>query len=297
MTELEKAIAIISAASGAEAPAVAEQLNSDEAPAATAAKLFEVKFTEQRDQGDQRATKKFRTDTEKLFKEAGVPDAKFSDLPTAIQTLKANAAADASKGITPEQALSNEAVKAKFNELTASIDQKVAAARVEERAAFEKERTTFEAGKLASRKAVLADTELAALNPVLGDEKKAPGRRAELVERLSKLPTVEVDGQFFEADANGEIKRDALGNPVKYADMMRRETERLYDLPVSTPKDSPQVRQGDVPPTTPGNFAFKDFKGTPPKTEADLLAIRNDQSLPLAARKEAVAYWEAQEAK
>lgn len=293
MTELEKAIAIISAASGAETSVVAEQLTSDEAPTAAATKLFEGKFTEQRDQGDQRATKKTRTEVEKALKDAGVTDAKFSDLPAAIQALKASAAADASKGITPEQALDHQAVKAKINELTASIDAKVAAAKVEERTAFEKERATFEAGKLASRKAILADEQLTVLNPLLGDATKAVGRRAELIERLSKLPTVEVDGQFFEAE-NGEIKRDALGNPVKYADMMRRETERLYDLPVSTPKDSPSVTDKDVAAGDAKAPVFTHFKGEAPKTEDAKLAICNDQSIPIAARKEVADYWEKQ---
>lgn len=297
MTELEKAIAIISAASGAEATVVAEQLTSDEAPTAAATRLFEVKFNEQRDQGDQRATKKTRTEVEKALKDAGVTDAKFSDLPAAIQALKASAAAEAGKGITPEQALAHDAVKAKFNELTASIDQKVTAARAEERTAFEKERTDFEAGKLASRKAVLVDEQLTTLNPLLGEPTKAVGRRAELVDRLSKLPTVEVNNELFEADANGEIKRNALGNPVKYADMVRRETERLYDLPVSSPKESPSVKQEEVANKSATDFTFKEFKGEAPKDEDAVLAIRNDQSIPLAARQEVAAYWEAEKAK
>jgi hypothetical protein len=242
MTELEKAIAIISAASGADTTAVAERLQSDEAPAALATDLFEAKFTAQRDQGDQRATKKTRTEVENALKAAGVPDAKFSDLPAAIDALKVKAA----DGLTPDQALAHPAVKQKLNELTASIDQKVTAAKQEERQAFEKERQEFSQKQVAAKKTTLADGLLATLNPVFGDAAKAAFRKSQLIEHLATLPTVEVNGELFEADSQGELKTDALGNPVKYADMVRRETEARYDLPVSTDKSSPGVKQADV---------------------------------------------------
>lgn len=292
MTELEKAIAIISAASGADATAVAERLQSDEAPTAAATDLFEAKFTAQRDQGDQRATKKTRTEVEAALKAAGVADAKFSDLPAAIEALKSAAADAASKGITPEQALAHPAVKSKLNELTTATESKVKEAVEKVQNDFAAERTKFTQEQVAARKAALADGELATLNPVLGDAAKAAFRRAELVKHLSQLPTVEVKGELFEADANGELKTDSLGNPVKYADMVRRETEARYDLPVSTAKDSPGVQQRDV--AGQQGFQFKEYKGAPPKTEAEALALRNDQSLSLPARKEVGAYWEAQ---
>jgi len=291
MTELEKAIAIIAAASGAEATAVAERLQSDETPATVATELFEAKFTAQRDQGDQRATRKTRTEVEAALKTAGIADAKFSELPAAIEALKIKAAEDAGKGLTPELALAHPAVKQKLNELTASIDQRVTTAKQEERTAFEQEKQQFTQAQIAARKATLADAELTTLNPVFGDTSKAPARRAELVRRLAQLPTVEVNGELFEADGNGELKLNRLSDPVKYADMVRRETEAAYDLPTSTERQAVGVQQQQV---AAGGFQFTEYKGTAPKTETEVLALRNDQSLPMAARKEVAAYWAAQ---
>jgi len=293
MTELEKAIAIISAASGADATVVAERLKSDAAAQAVAIEIFEPKYKEQRDQGHRTATMKERKAVEKIFKDAGVEDASADALPAAIEALKLVAAEDAGKGITPEQALGHPAVKSKLNELTTATESKVREAVDRVQGDFKAEREAFAQKQLAAKVTEKAAAVVAELNPVFSqDTTRAATQRADLLSRIASGQFVEVNGELFPADpaAPGEVLTDGLGHAVKLSDFVRKQTETLYDLPVSAEKSSPGVKPGDVLPRT--GFQFEHFKGDAPKTKDEIAALRADQTLPLAARKELAAYGE-----
>lgn len=287
----EKVIGLLSAAVGAPAPEVAELIKSDEGIADLLAK-HSTKLESLKRDADGRA---LRIVT-KAIKDAGVEGEVFQEgrpfkdnVTAALDALKTHAA-EAASGADAAPLVTE--LREKLNQATAATDRKVAEARADERRQFESQQREFEGRQLAARKAQLAEAQVTELSPVFGDAAKAAGRRAALVAHLSTLPTVEVDGQLFEADAAGEIKRDASGNAVKYADLVRRETESRYDLPVSTHRESTGLNPSEL--ANHSGYQFKEFKGQAPKTEAEVLALRNDQSLSLAARKEVGAYWEAQ---
>lgn len=292
-----KVLGLLAAASGVAEAEVTDLVATDEG-LATLQTAITSKLKGIKDEADGRALKLVTT----AFKQAGVDDAVFEkgrefkvNLAAAVEALNTKAAEKGSETLTPEQALAHPAVKQKLNEITTSIDQRVEAGRQQEREALKTERENFAREKLAGTVSEKAATILDTLQPIFNEKpEKAATQRANLLASIVSGKFIEVNGEIFPADANGEVLKDASMNAVKLSDLVRKQTEALYDLPLSTPKASPAPRQSEVAATPQGDASFKEYKGPAPKNEADVLAIRNDQSLSLAARNEVKAFWEAQ---
>ncbi len=295
-----KVIGLLATAVGVAPTEAAELVETEEGFATLQTKMTD-KLKGIKDEADGRALKLVTG----AFKQAGVDAGVFEkgrefkeNLAAAIDALNVKAAEKGSDALTPELALAHPAVKQKLNELSISIDQKVEAGKQQEREALKVERETFNREKLAGTVSEKAAAILDTLKPIFNEKpEKAATQRANLLASIVNGKFIEVNGEIFPADANGEVLKDASMNAVKLTDLVRKQTEALYDLPVSEPKQSPDVKQKDVATEKQGDNPYKEYKGPVPKNEAEVLAIRNDQNIPLAARKEVAAHWEAQEAK
>ena len=292
-----KVIGLLATAVGVAPSEAAELVETEEGFATLQTKMTD-KLKGIKDEADGRALKLVTT----AFKAAGVDAVVFEkgrefkeNLAAAVDALSSKAAEKAGEGLTPELALAHPAVKQKLNEITTSIEQRVEAGKAQEREALKTERENFAREKLTGTVTEKAAAILDSLQPIFNEKpEKAATQRANLLASIVSGKFIEVNGEIFPANADGTVLRDAGENAVKLSDLVRKQTEALYDLPVSTPKQSPAPKQADVPRTNPGEFAFKEYKGEAPKNEDAVLAIRNDQSLSLAARNEVKAYWEAQ---
>lgn len=295
MDELTKATAIISAALGVEAPEVAELLTSDDAVQAVTARL-ETKFTELRDQGDKRATKKTRTAVENAFKSAGVEDASFDKLPAAIEALQTASTAGAVKDLTDEQLLKLPLVVKALNAERLRTETAVEAARTEERTKLEKDRQAFNQQRTEAAVRAAADAEITRLNPNF-----TPGKEAAQRERLIRELLADGGYQLTDAgevqlvDTDGHVLPGKLGNGVaKFADLVRERAEDVYGLPKSEPRDSTGLRQDDV--QRQGGPNLQHYKGALPKTEEEFNTLVNDPSLAVPALQEVRAYWKEKQA-
>lgn len=288
---------MISAASGADATAVTERLESDATAEAIATEFFEPKYKAQRDQGHKIATDKTRKAVETALKAAGVDDASFDALPAAIEALQSKAAAANPAALTPEQAMKLPAVVQALNAQKLATDTAVSDAVKATRAELETERQQFAQQRTSAAVRAAAEAEIARLNPNF-----TPGKEAAQRERLVKELLSEGNFQLDEAggiqlvDTDGNVLPGKLGNGVaKFADLVRERAEDVYGLPVSTPRDTAGLTQAEIDAAKPKN-ELKHFKGEVPKTEAEYLTLANDRSLPLEARTELRQAYEAQQA-
>lgn len=297
MTELEKATAILSAALGVDASDVAETLKSDTAVDALSAQI-DSKYTDQRKQGNQQAISKTRRDVERAFKNAGVADASFDNLPAAIEALQAQAEPADAKTLTDEQALRLPAVVKALNTLKTEKEQAVEKAREEERTALNGQIQEFNAKQVHAKVRAEAEQLVAQLNPNFStDPARAAKQRQKLIDDVIAQGGYQLDeqGTVQLVDADGNLLPGKMGNPAKLSDRVREYADELYGLPASSPKDSANIRPEDVTPGQPAGFTH--FKGEAPKTEAEYVTLANDPNLSTEALKEVQGYWSKQEAK
>lgn len=296
MDLLEKAIAMISAASGADASSVAERLNTDATPDALASELFEPKYKAQRDQGHNTGVDKTFRKISQALKAAGAEDVTLDTLSDAIAAVQSKAAAANPAALTPEQLLRQKPVVDALNAAKLATDNAVAAARQEERGLLAKDRQAFDKQRT---DAAVRDEIRAQLNKDGKTPNYTPGREAVQEERL--IDEIMRDGHYMLddkgkpqlVDAEGVVLPGKMGLGVKtIADFVFEKAEVVHGWPVSSPRESAGLTAEDIA-AGKNKPVFVHFKGEMPKTEAELTAIRADQDIPLAARQEVKAAWEA----
>jgi hypothetical protein len=297
MEALEKAIAMISAASGADATAVAERLESDATAEAIATEFFEPKYKAQRDQGHKIATDKTRKAVETALKAAGVEDASFDALPAAIETLQSKAAAANPAALTPEQLLKQKPVVDALNAERLKTDTAVADAEKRVRGELETERQQFQQQRTSAAVRAAAEAEIARLNPNFTAGKEAVQKERLIRELLSegKFQLAE-NGEIQLVDEDGNVLPGKLGNGVaKFADLVRERAEDVYGLPVSSPRESAGLTPEQIA-AGQGATVFKEFKGAAPKTAEEYQELANDPNLSTPALQELQSYWREKQA-
>lgn len=287
---------IVAAALGMAETEVAETVTSDGGVKALEDK-FDAKFKAQRDQGDQRATKKTRTAVEKALKTAGLPDFVFDpdqsfddNVASAVAELQSKAVGTGSEGkLTAEQVLKHPDVVKALNALKTEKEQAIEQARAQEREALN--------GKIQEFTKQQTDAKVRAKAAALVDELKpnfTPGKEA--AQRKKLIDDLVAQGGYklsdtgddvLLVDADGNLLDGSMGNTAKFADRVRGYADELYGLPTATERQSPGVEQKDL---AGGNSRFKHFKGETPKTKAEALKLADDDKLPLEAREELLAY-------
>lgn len=287
MEALEKAIAMISAASGAEATAVAERLESDATAESIATEFFEPKYKAQRDQGHKIATDKTRKAVENALKAAGVDDASFDALPAAIETLQSKAAAANPAALSDEQALKLPAVVKALNAQKLVTDSAVAEAVKTTKAELETERQAFAQQRTSAAVRAAAEAEISRLNPNFTPGKEA-AQRERLVSELLREANFQLSdsGEIQLIDADGNVLPGKLGNGVaKFADLVRERAEDVYGLPVSSPRQNANLTQAEID-AAKGAQVPMHFKGVVPTTTQEYIKLANDPTLTREARKE-----------
>lgn len=274
MAELEKALAIIAAASGADTTAVAERIQSDDVAADIASELFEPRFKAQRDQGDQRATMKTRKEVEKAFKAAGVTDASFAELPAAIEALQQQAATATGATLTEEQVLKHPAAVKALNTLRQSQQQAIDAARAEERQALADKEAKFTKAQTDAAVRKEAERLVGELNPNFSpDPARAARQRQKLIDDLVAEGGYQVgeNGAINLVDADGNLLPGKLGTPAQFADRLRERADEFYGLPAATPRTSPGLTAEQAASAAAADA--KKYQGDLPKTAAEYAAL------------------------
>lgn len=263
----EKLIGILAAAAGVAETEIAEYLKSDEG-IDSISQALDTKFTKVRDDADKRATKKTRTEVEKALKEAGVEDARFDNLPAAIETLTSQAAQSASGGKLDEATvLKHPAVVALKNTLTLDIERKVTEARTEERQKLQQQREEFSREQTAATVREQASALIEQLQPVFSlNPVVAANQRKRLLEELTTGRYLVENGELVPVDADGEVVKDAQLNPLKFEAVVRKMVTDNFDLPTSTARNTPPLTAAQIAagahakatytgPTTPDAYA------------------------------------------
>lgn len=295
MEALEKAIAMISAASGADTAAVAERLESDATAESIATEFFEPKYKAQRDQGHKIATDKTRKAVETALKAAGVEDASFDALPAALETLQGKAAAANPAALTPEQLLKQKPVVDALNAERLKIDTAVADAEKRVRGELETERQAFERQRTEVGARTYVKGLLKELNPNYTPGKEA-AQEERLVREILNEGNFKLDdkGEPQLVDADGGLLPGKLGSFVKVADFVREKAEEVHGLPLSTPRQSADLtpeQQAAALAAEQGKGGFKHFTGAAPATEEEYLKLANDPAQKPEAVQELRAFW------
>ncbi|GAB2866019.1 hypothetical protein [Hymenobacter ruber] len=245
--------------------------------------------------GYQRAEGKIKQDVEKALKTRGVEAPSFDKLSEGLDQLETVAASRSGNTLTEDQARENPIVKKLLTDAHNEKLLAVAQAGKDAETALEAKRTAFlkeqEDAQLETQARRYITEEL---NPNLNtDPAKAKKQVDRMVAEILAHPRKkEADGSFAPIDASGKLLDNGAGGSKSFTEFMRDvvTTDFGFDLPEAKKRD--HVPNGTPAPGTPGKFEFKEYKGAPPTTEAEVLAIRADQRLPLAQRQEVKAYWE-----
>lgn len=248
MEALEKAISIISAASGADAASVAERLTTDTDADALASDLFEPKYKEQRDQGHKIGTDKTLRKVKEAFKAAGVATVSLDALADALTEVQTAATASNPAALTPEQLLKQKPVVDALNAERLKTEAAVADAEKRVRGELETERQAFTKQRTEAALRAAFTAEIDKLNPNF-----TPGKEAAQKERLIKELLADGDYTLSESgaiqlvDADGNVLPGKLGNGVaKYEDRVRERAEDVYGLPASSPRETAGLTQEQI---------------------------------------------------
>lgn len=278
----EKLIGMLAAASGVAETEVAELIKTDEG-IDSLSQTLDTKFTKVRDDADKRATKKTRTDVEKVLKDAGVEDARFDNLPAAIETLTTKAAESATGGKLDEATvLKHPAVVALKNKLTLETEQKVNEARQQEQQKLQQERESFAREQVAAQVREKAGALIDQLQPVFSQNPTvAANQRQRLLADLTSGRYLVENGELVPVDADGEVVKDAQLNPLKFEALVRKTVTDNFDLPVSTDRSAPTLTAEQI---AAGARAKQEYTG--PKTDDEYANALNATNT--AAEREAL---------
>lgn len=277
----EKVIGLLATAVGVAATEAAELATTDEGIATLQTKLT-AKLAGIKDDADGRALKLVT----QAFKAAGVDAVVFEkgrefkeNLSAAVSALESKVSEKAGESLTPEQALAHPAVKQKLNEAATATAGKVKEAQDQMRAELETERAAINRDRTVSKVSERANALIAELNPVFStDPTRAANQRAKLLSEITAGNFVEVGGQLYPADKDGEVLK-VLGNPVDLDAFVRQQTTSLYDLPLSTERQSPGVTQSQV--------AAADTRTIKTKEQYDAAYIKNQANSAVLDKLEA----------
>lgn len=244
----EKVIGVLAAAAGV-APTLAAELVTTEEGIADLQSKVTAKLADVKKNASGRAIK---IATDALIA-AGVDAAVFEEgrefkenVTAAVQAVQAKGGA--AKDLTDEQILKLPAVIKLKNELLLDTDRKVKAAETAAADALKKDREDFQKEQTLVGVRAWADKQIDELKPNFSDNPTiAANQREMLRNQIISAGTYQKEGDAYVlVDGQGEIMKDAMQNPLKAADKARQLAESLFGLPVSQPKESAGVRQGEV---------------------------------------------------
>ena len=285
----EKLIGMLAAASGVAEAEVADLIKTDEG-IDSLSQTLDTKFTKVRDDADKRATKKTRTEVEKALKEAGVEDARFDNLPAAIETLTTKAAESATGGRLDEATvLKHPAVVALKNKLTLETEQKVNEAVQQEQQKLQQEREHFTREQVAAQVREKAGALIDQFQPVFSQNPAvAANQRQRLLADLTSGRYLVENGELVPVDADGEVVKDAQLNPLKFEALVRKTVTDNFDLPVSTDRSAPTLTAEQI---AAGARAKQDYTGPKTRAEYDAKVLTlNDREQRQALRESFEAY-------
>lgn len=285
----EKLIGMLAAAAGVAETEVAELIKTDDG-IESLSQTFDAKFTKVRDDADKRATKKTRTEVEKVLKEAGAEDARFDNLPGALDALTSKATEAAAGGKLDEATvLKHPAVVALKNSLTLDIERKVSEARKEERQTLQTEREQFSREQTAATVREQANTLIDELKPVFSlNPTVAANQRKRLLDELTTRPYLLENGELVPVDAAGEVETDAMKNPLKFTALVRQIVTENFDLPTSQERNAPVLTAEQI---AAGAKARLPYTGpTSKEAYADALNQLNTPAERAALREQFAAY-------
>lgn len=244
--------------------------------------------------GYQRGEERLSRKVEKAFKAKGIEAPDLDKLDDALDQLTASGSGKGLDQLSAEEIAKLPQVK---KLLTDAENSKLLAVSEAGRQAEEKlkvDRENFAKEQLHAKVEEQGRKLIAQLNPNLNpDSAKAERQVSRLLSDLkSGNYKLESDGTLAPVDAEGKYLENAAHGNKTFAELVRETVTAEYDLPMSSPKDSPGVKPGEIA-DKPLGFVFKEFKGTAPKTKEEYISLANDTTLPAAALKEVQAYWSA----
>jgi hypothetical protein len=136
----------------------------------------------------------------------------------------------------------------------------------------------------------LALEKFESMNPVLSDDPKKAAKQRELVLReLQAYDYEEVDGKFIPMK-EGKRVEDEFGHALELDKLVEGVTSPYFDFKVAQERKAPNGQDAGKDKTDPGKQ--HSYSGKLPKTEAEYLAIQNDNNLPLKDRIFVNDWWE-----
>lgn len=293
MEDFQRLLGVVAATLNKPADEVAEAAKSEEG-IATLTDSFKVYRKTQYDAGHKASEKAIKSTVEAALRKRGAADASFDELDAALDAVEASVRDKAGKSLTSEELLKQKPVIDALNAKDRERETAVQLAKTEAEQAVTKDREAFQKEQQSVKVENAARKAISTLNPNLHtDPAKAERQLNRLIADI-KAGEYEVDatGNIRPVDEKGAYLTNEHGHPVVFDEHVRSIVTAEFDLPVSTPRDSPGLTPEQIA-AGQGQKGYEHFKGKRPETEAEVLAIRADQTIPLEARKEVAAEWEA----
>lgn len=297
MDEFKRLLGVVALTLNKSEAEVEEAVKSDEAVAQLTADFKAYRKT-QFDDGVKAAEKKTKSTVEAALRKRGADIDSFDQLDAALDQLETTAREKAGQKLTDEDVQKHPSVVKLLNAKDREKEQAVAQARTEAEKAVEEKVQAFRQEQTAAKVQAAAEAKIRELNPVLSqDATRAANQVKALVKEIQagKYEVTE-SGDILPLDDNGQYRKNELGHTVKFDEVVRGLVTSYYDLPVSSPKDSPGIKPQDVTRDQSG-AQFTHFKGQAPKTKEEYINLANDPTLKPEALKEVQTYWQEHGAK
>lgn len=272
----EKLIGILAAALGATETEVTETLKSDDGSEQLQSQL-KAKLKARFDDGVKASDKKLKGKVEAAFKAKGVEIASFDDLETGLDELASKAPQASADGkLTDDQVLQHPAVKKLRNDLTLQQEQAVQKAKEETQTALQSQIEDFNRKQTQTSVRQKAEQILAELKPVFdADPTRAAKQKQRLLEDIvNGSYQVEEDGTVRLLDKDGELRKDDMGNTIKFNDYVKQVTTDYYPLPAATERQNAGLTPEQIA------AAGRADAYTGPKTEQDYANALNAENDP-----------------